>query len=165
MEDKRQVPWEKAEAFAQQEGLRLGNSEGSWYHPPIGAVFELNKLWNAFLVFGWILQQYPYLSDLVNGFGCSSAYSQRFPEVPVWFGGANHEHRGFSQGFCLIHLQWAERMSWDSLKLGFFHLGWRIEWENLERHVYCTFWGSVKGSELYLCLLVEWRYIPELHPN
>lgn len=29
MEDKRQVPWEKAEAFAQQEGLRLGNSEGS----------------------------------------------------------------------------------------------------------------------------------------
>ena len=24
MEDKRQVPWEKAEAFAQQEGLRLG---------------------------------------------------------------------------------------------------------------------------------------------
>ena len=29
MEDKRQVPWEKAEAFAQQEGLRLGHSEGS----------------------------------------------------------------------------------------------------------------------------------------
>ena len=132
-------------------GLAPWQLSGFMMPPPI-TVFELKKLRNAVrsYLFGSFSMSLFVWSH--QWFRCSSAYSQTFPEVPVWFGGANHEHRGskkfrLSQGFCLIHLQWAERMSWDSLKLGF-DLGW-LQMENIVTH-FEALWRVQNCTFVYL---------------